>query len=50
MPAGTASAHINLIPVVAVVCGFLFLGETMSPVQLAAAGVVLVSVLMTQRG
>jgi drug/metabolite transporter (DMT)-like permease len=50
MPAGTASAHINLIPVVAVVCGFLFLGETMSPVQLAAAGVVLISVLMTQRG
>lgn len=49
MPAGTASAHINLIPVVAVTCGFLFLGETMSMVQLAAAGVVLVSVLMTQR-
>ncbi len=49
MPAGTASAHINLIPVVAVTCGFLFLGETMSMVQLAAAGVVLVSVLMTQK-
>ncbi len=49
MPAGTASAHINLIPVVAVTCGFLFLGETMSVVQLAAAGVVLISVLMTQK-
>jgi drug/metabolite transporter (DMT)-like permease len=49
MPAGTASAHINLIPVVAVTCGFLFLGETMSMIQLAAAGVVLVSVLMTQK-
>ncbi|HCU67747.1 MAG TPA: EamA family transporter [Desulfomicrobium sp.] len=49
MPAGTASAHINLIPVVAVTCGFLFLGETMSMVQLAAAGVVLISVLMTQK-
>ena len=49
MPAGTASAHINLIPVVAVTCGFLFLGEVMSGVQLAAAGVVLFSVLMTQR-
>lgn len=50
MPAGTASAHINLIPVVAVTCGFLFLGEVLSPVQFAAAGVVLFSVLMTQRG
>jgi drug/metabolite transporter (DMT)-like permease len=50
MPAGTASAHINLIPVVAVACGFLFLGEMLSPVQFAAAGVVLFSVLMTQRG
>ena len=49
MPAGTASAHINLIPVVAVACGFLFLGEVLSPVQFAAAGVVLFSVLMTQR-
>lgn len=50
MPAGTASAHINLIPVVAVTCGFLFLGETMSLIQLAAAGVVLASVLLTQKG
>ncbi|GAB6112388.1 DMT family transporter [Desulfomicrobium salsuginis] len=50
MPAGTASAHINLIPVVAVTCGFLFLGETMSVLQLAAAGVVLASVLLTQKG
>jgi len=49
MPASTASAHINLIPVVAVGCGFAFLGETMNPVQMAAACVVLFSVLMTQR-
>lgn len=49
MPAGTASAHINLVPVVAVVCGFLFLGETLTATQLAAAGGVLISVLMTQR-
>ena len=49
MPAGTASAHINLVPVVAVVCGFAFLGETMGPLQMAAACVVLCSVLMTQK-
>jgi drug/metabolite transporter (DMT)-like permease len=49
MPAGTASAHINLIPVIAVGCGFAFLGETMTLIQIVAAGVVLFSVLMTQR-
>ena len=49
MPASTASAHINLIPVVAVGCGFAFLGETMNPVQIVAACVVLFSVLMTQK-
>jgi drug/metabolite transporter (DMT)-like permease len=49
MPASTASAHINLIPVVAVGCGFAFLGETMNPLQMAAACVVLFSVLMTQK-
>lgn len=49
MPASTASAHINLIPLVAVGCGFAFLGETMNLVQMAAACVVLFSVLMTQK-
>ncbi len=49
MPASTASAHINLIPVVAVGCGFAFLGETMNPLQMAAACAVLFSVLMTQK-
>jgi drug/metabolite transporter (DMT)-like permease len=49
MPASTASAHINLIPVVAVGCGFAFLGETMNPLQMVAACVVLFSVLMTQK-
>lgn len=49
MPAGTASAHINLIPVIAVGCGFAFLGETMTLIQIVAAGLVLFSVLMTQR-
>lgn len=49
MPAGTASAHINLVPVVAVTCGFLFLGETMNTVQLTAAVAVFFSVLMTQQ-
>ena len=49
MPASTASAHINLIPVVAVGCGFVFLGESLNAMQWAAAGVVLCSVLMTQK-
>jgi drug/metabolite transporter (DMT)-like permease len=35
--------------VVAVGCGFAFLGETMNPLQMAAACVVLFSVLMTQK-
>lgn len=49
MPASTASAHINLVPVVAVVCGFLFLGETMNGIQIGATGVILASILLTQR-
>ena len=49
MPASTASAHINLIPLVAVGCGFVFLGETMNLVQMAAACVIFFSVLMTQK-
>ena len=49
MNATTAAAHINLIPVIAVGCGFFFLGETMTLVQLVAALTVLASVLMTQR-
>lgn len=49
MPADTASAHINLVPVVAVVYGFAFLDETMGPLQIAAACVVLCSLLMTQK-
>lgn len=49
MPAGTASAHINLVPVIAVGCGFFFLGETMTMTQMLAACLVLFSVFMTQR-
>lgn len=49
LSAGTASAHINLIPVIAVGCGFLFLGETMTPLQMGAAGLILGSVVMTQK-
>ena len=49
MNATTAAAHINLIPVIAVGCGFFFLGETMTLVQMLAALTVLASVLMTQR-
>lgn len=49
MPASTVSAHINLIPAVAVTCGFILLGETMTIPQSGAAGMILVSVLMTER-
>lgn len=49
LKAATAAAHINLIPVIAVGCGFLFLGENMTLMQWSAAGIVLVSVVLTQR-
>lgn len=49
MPAGTVSAHINLIPVVAVTCGILFLNESMTLTQLGATCVILASVIMTQK-
>ena len=49
LPASTASAHINLVPVVAVICGFLFLGETMNTIQISATGVILASLVLTQR-
>ena len=49
MPASRASACINLVPVVAVVLGWLVLGEAMGPQQAAAAAAVLVGVWLSQR-
>ncbi len=49
LPAARASASINLVPVVAVLLGWLALGEALSPTQLAAACAVLAGVVVSQR-
>ncbi len=48
LPASRASACINLVPVVAVAIGWLALGEGLGPGQLAAAGLVLTGVIVSQ--
>ncbi len=50
MPAGKGSSYINLVPVAAALFGWLFLGETLSPVQGAAAVAVLAGVRLSQLG
>ncbi len=49
IPASRASAFINLVPVTAVLLGWVVLGETLTPAQLCAAAVVFVGVWMSQR-
>lgn len=49
MPAASASALINLVPVVAVALGWIVLGEALNTVQLVAAGGVLAGVMLSQR-
>jgi len=49
IPAGRASAFINLVPVVAVILGWALLGEALTPTQLCAAAVVFVGVWLSQR-
>ncbi|WP_207260829.1 DMT family transporter [Desulfovibrio sp. Huiquan2017] len=49
MPAGRAALSINLVPLVALGAGWLLLGETLAPVQLAACGVVGVGVWLGRR-
>lgn len=49
MPAGRASAFINLVPVTAVLLGWGLLGESLTPSQTAAAGVVFFGVWLSQR-
>ncbi len=48
--AAKASAFINLVPVVAVVLGWIVLGETLNPVQSVAAASVLAGVWISQNG
>ncbi|MFP4167480.1 MAG: DMT family transporter [Desulfonatronovibrionaceae bacterium] len=50
IPAGQASVFINLIPVFAVLLGWLLLGETFTQKQFLGAGLVLVGVICSQRG
>jgi len=49
IPASQASAFINLIPVFAVILGFIILGERFVPSQYVASLVVLVGVFISQR-
>lgn len=48
MPASQATAYINLIPVLTLMFGWLFLGEVFSPIQYAAAAMVIAGVFLSQ--
>ncbi len=48
VPAARASALVNLMPVLAVVMGMVFLDETLAPTQFAACAVVIGGVLLSQ--
>lgn len=50
MPAGKAALSINLVPPVALVGGWLMLGEIMTPVQFVACGVVGFGVWLGRKG
>lgn len=49
IPASQASAYVNLIPVFAVILGFLILGERFNPIQFVASALVLLGVFVSQR-
>ncbi|MBT8329347.1 MAG: DMT family transporter, partial [Desulfofustis sp.] len=49
IPASQASAFVNLIPVFAVILGFLILGERFTPIQFVASALVLLGVFISQR-
>ncbi|MBI9107672.1 MAG: DMT family transporter [Spirochaetales bacterium] len=44
-----ASTFINLIPVVVILTGWIFLGESLTPIQLLAATGVIIGVMLSQR-
>jgi drug/metabolite transporter (DMT)-like permease len=50
MPAARAALAVNLVPVVAILTGWLVLGEALVPAQVAACGVILGGVLLGGRG
>ena len=49
IPASQASAYVNLIPVFAVILGFVILGERFNPIQFVASALVLLGVFFSQR-
>ena len=48
IPASQASSFINLIPVITLILGWLFLNERLNPVQYAASAVVIAGVYLSQ--
>ena len=44
-----ASTFINLIPVVVIITGWIFLDESLTSVQLVAAAAVIIGVMMSQK-
>ncbi len=48
MPTGRAAMAINLVPVVALVTGFVLLGESLAPIQVAACVVIFGGVVLGQ--
>lgn len=48
LPSAQAAASINLVPLVAVLAGWVMLGEALAPAQLAACGLILAGVLLGQ--
>jgi drug/metabolite transporter (DMT)-like permease len=49
VPAAVAASYFNVIPVFGVGLAFLFLGETLSPIQWTGAGAILLSVVVLVR-
>lgn len=49
-PAARAAAFTNLIPLVSVIIGWAFLGETMNPIQISGALLVLGGIILSQGG
>ncbi len=50
LPAGKASAFINLVPAIAAFFGWVILGETLSFTQILASGIIFAGVGLAQRG
>ncbi|NCC25507.1 MAG: DMT family transporter [Deltaproteobacteria bacterium] len=50
LPAGKASAFINLVPAVAAFFGWMVLGETLTFTQMLASGIIFAGVALAQRG